>query len=578
MTNFFFFLAGFFLAGAVILRQQGKIRFLQSQEDACRSLLQNSSDVFYRTDLQGRLLMISQSALELTGYGSMKEVLHHPVHSFWKYPHERTAMLEAIRRHGSVQDYEVVLERKDGTLVTVAVTSRFYTGRHGMVQGVEGMFRDITSRKTAEAELQEAERKYRELFELAPVAIFRASLKGRFLTVNPEYSRMIGYSSPEEMISSITDIASQLYENPADRDRYLELLRTQGRADAFETRLRRLNGEVFWAAITTRIRRASDGDTDFIYGFIVDITRQKEEAQFRLRMHEELEHQVAQRTRELEHSNRRLRELDQLKTNFLSSASHELRTPLTSILGFAKITGKAFQRYVESCPTADPLLRAKADTITANLTIIAKEGLRLARLVNDLLDVNRIESGVVEWRLEAVAVSDLMHEAAQAVSGDLAMRPDLAVVISPASPLPPILVDKDRMQQVLLNLLHNAIKFTPHGEIRLLASMAEDDPNMVEMVVEDDGPGIPAKDLELVFDKFFQSRMTNVSGLPAFAHPDMAGAKGAGLGLTICKQIVEHLGGHIHAESPAGTGARIVMRLPTGASLPAPPLEHPQTA
>ena len=578
MAHVLCFLAGMAVAGlgagALVLRQRRRLRQCRQEqapapEHAFRSLLENSSDVFYRTDSRGRLLMVSPSALELLGFESMEEVLHRPMDSFWARPEQRAAMLDAIARQGAVRDYEVTLHRKQGGTVVVAVSCCFYRDAQGAVLGVEGIFRDISDRKKAEAALLEAERKYRELFELAPVAIFQATLEGRFLTVNPEYARMVGFASPREMVDCIEDIACQLYVDTEDRQRYVTALQEDGKVDGFEVLLRRRNGEEFWASITTRVRRDGAGGVDFIYGFIVDITRHKEEAAFRARMHEALEQQVVERTRELEHSNRRLRELDQLKTSFLSSASHELRTPLTSILGFAKITARTFDRYLQGGPGADPLQRAKAETIRSNLGIIAKEGLRLARLVNDLLDVNRIESGVVEWRLEPLDVAALLDDAALAVAGDLAQRPQLTLRIAADPGLPPVLADRDRIHQVLLNLLHNAIKFTPHGEVRLLARLrAPDDamaaevsspPDVVELVVEDDGPGIPASELELVFEKFFQSRTSAPDTLPP-AH--LTAAKGAGLGLAICRQIVEHLGGSIRAESPAGMGARIILHLP----------------
>ncbi|AGW12144.1 sensor histidine kinase [Megalodesulfovibrio gigas] len=569
MTYALCFLAGLLVAGVFALQQRRRVRESRIHEDTFRSMLDTSTDVFYRTDAQGRLIMISPSALQLMAFDSMDDVLHKPMDSFWAHPAQRAAMLETIASQGAVRDYEVLLRKRDGGAVVVAVSCSFYRDGRGRVLGVEGMFRDITDRKKAEAALQEAERKYRELFELAPVAIFQATLEGQFLTVNPEYARMVGYASPREMVECVDDIACQLYADSAERVRYVAHLREQGKVDNFEVQLKRRDGQQFWASITTRIRRGEDGGVAFIYGFIVDITRQKEEAAFRARMHEALEQQVVERTMELEHSNRRLRELDQLKTSFLSSASHELRTPLTSILGFAKITAKTFDRFLQGVPGVDAAQRAKADTIRANLGIIAKEGLRLTRLVNDLLDVNRIEAGAVEWRLEALEVAPLLEEASLAVAGELTQRPQLTLrtIVEPG--LSPLLVDRDRMHQVLLNLLHNAVKFTAFGEIRLLARSIPEAPGMAELVVEDDGPGIPAAELELVFEKFYQSRTGAQDTLPP-AH--MTAAKGAGLGLAICRQIVEHLGGSIRAESPAGEGARFILRLPVA------PLQEPLVA
>jgi signal transduction histidine kinase len=267
--------------------------------------------------------------------------------------------------------------------------------------------------------------------------------------------------------------------------------------------------------------------------------------------HDELERKVEERTRELTEANLRLREADELKSAFLSSASHELRTPLTSVLGFAKLAVRSFSRHFIPLAQSSPELARKAETIQENLVIIEKEGERLTRLVNDLLDLNKIESGRMEWREEVLDAGALLAESFNSVRGLGASWPGVEFVLDLAPGLPAIRVDRDRMTQVMLNLLDNAVKFTSRGTIALRAAPAGQ--GGLQIQLEDTGQGIPEQDLERIFDKFYQ-----VAGAGAGSDKP----RGTGLGLTICRQIVEHSGGRIWATSVPGQGSVITITLP----------------
>ncbi len=263
------------------------------------------------------------------------------------------------------------------------------------------------------------------------------------------------------------------------------------------------------------------------------------------------------------------KQIDQMKTEFISTVSHELRTPLTSVLGFAKIIRKKFNEDIR--PNLDPQI-GKADRaakqIGDNLGIIVSEGERLTELVNDVLDIAKMESGKVEWDMRRVSIPEIIERSVSS-SAALVENKRLRLSTDIAKDLPMIEGDRDRLIQVMLNLISNAVKFTRIGVITIRAMAREDD---ILVCVADTGPGINLKDQESIFEKFKQSGDT-LTEKP----------KGTGLGLPICKQILERHGGRIWVESKLGHGSAFWFTLPLAPPVqpsPAPVVEvdHSRTA
>jgi PAS domain S-box-containing protein len=242
------------------------------------------------------------------------------------------------------------------------------------------------------------------------------------------------------------------------------------------------------------------------------------------------------------------KEIDQMKTDFLSTVSHELRTPLTSVLGFAKLIQKKLEDVILPIVPMDERKTARSvQQVRDNLHIIISEGERLTSLINDVLDIAKIEAGKVEWHMAPVTIAELVNQAVAATSV-LAQNSNLRVVQDIAITLPQVLADRDRIIQVMINLLSNAIKFTDAG---CVTCRVEQTGGEIVVRVIDTGMGLEPDDLELVFEKFKQvgEVMTNKP-------------KGTGLGLPICKQIIEHHTGRIWAESQLGQGSAFCFTLP----------------
>ncbi len=285
-----------------------------------------------------------------------------------------------------------------------------------------------------------------------------------------------------------------------------------------------------------------------------------------------LERTVAERTAELRQQNRALakanqalasarkqaEEANRAKSAFLNMVSHELRTPLTSVLGFVRIIEKRLEQTIFPAVDGDDRrVRRAADLVQSNIDIILSEGERLTTLINDMLDLAKIESGRLEWSMQPLSLGEVVEQSVAATAVLFEEGPlDLVVDVQPD--LPPIVGDRDRLIQVVVNLLSNAVKFTDEGTVTCRAHLAASNSGGEEIVVSvvDTGLGIAPADQARVFEQFVQVG-DDQSDRP----------KGTGLGLPICKSIVEHHGGRIWVESQGvpGQGSTFSFALPVSA-------------
>jgi signal transduction histidine kinase len=246
------------------------------------------------------------------------------------------------------------------------------------------------------------------------------------------------------------------------------------------------------------------------------------------------------------------------KSAFLSSVSHELRTPLTSVVGFSRLIRKRLDEVIlPTVAPGDPKRDRAVRQVSENLGIIIEEGERLTTLINDTLDLAKIEAGRMEWRREPVDIGEVIARATSATASLLAgpgPGPEMIVEVEPG--LPTLIGDRDRVIQVLINLISNAVKFTPSGSITCAAGR---DPNGDGLLVSvtDTGVGIAPEDHARVFEQFGQAGDT-LTDKP----------RGTGLGLSICREIVEHHGGRLWLESALGEGSRFAFTLPVQVAEP----------
>lgn len=511
-------------------------------------------------------------------------------------------------------------------------------------QQAKDQLQDITERQRASDALQQAEEKYHSIFENAIVGIFQTSLDGQYLTANPKLARIYGYSSPAQLIASISNIKRQLYVDPNRRDEFIHLLQQHETVSGFESQVYRRDGEIIW--ISEQVRIVRDGGIPLYYeGTVVDITERKQAEAERAKLEATLR-EAERRWRTLlenvrlvvvgldtygrvEYVNPFFLELtgyteaevqgqnwftlflsqsqrqrvqqyfldlleqefqphyqnsirissgeervidwnttllrnpqgeiigtmsigediterqaiERMKDEFVSVVSHELRTPLTSIHGGLNLL-------------SSHLIEPQSDKGRHIIEIAAESADRLVRLVNDILELERLESGKISLLKQPCNAAELMEKATDMMQ---VMANRSGILLSVSHQSIDLFADPDRIIQVLTNLLGNAMKFSPTDSTVWLsvklpersAGIPLTDGNTLLFQVKDRGRGIPGDKIDSIFERFHQVDAS-----------DARKKGGTGLGLAICRSIVQQHGGQIWAESVLGEGSSFYFTLP----------------
>jgi len=384
-------------------------------------------------------------------------------------------------------------------------------------------------------ERKRAEEKYKAIFDNAVEGIFQSTLDGRFINANPAMAKLLGYDSPESLIAEVSDMGRQLYVYPENRERLISRLLNTGRVSGFEVEYYRKDGSVGWMSMSARIICDDEGSPLHVEGMAEDVTARKQAV-------------IA-----LREAKQEAERLSRMKSNFLSMVSHELRTPLTSILGFAKISRKRLGEIVGRKSECPEDVSRGLDRIGSNTGVIIAEGERLTELINNVLDLSNLEAGHFEWHMGDVVMNDVLTESLSAAEV-LFKDANLALVQDVSQDLPIVTGDRERLVQVFINLFSNAVKFTEEGVVTVSAIHEKGE---VVVRVSDTGIGVPDEEVEVIFDKFRQLGNT-LTDKP----------KGTGLGLPICKEIVEHHGGRIWVEPSEQGGSVFVFTIPIKFSPP----------
>jgi len=424
-----------------------------------------------------------------------------------------------------------------------------------------------TTITTQMSELRAAEEKYRSIFENALEGIFQITPDGRIVSANPAMAEILGYDTPRELISNITDIGTQLYVQPDRHTLFNDLVVQGDLTGGFETEFYKKNGEIIWVSMNARPVHDETGEVLYLEGHLEDIT-EKRRADEELKIHREhLEELVSERTAELKETNEELeaeiserkkveealrhseKELKQsklmaedanrAKSEFLANMSHEIRTPMNGILGFSKLL------------LQDERLEREQKK---NLGIIHDSGHALLTLINDILDLSKIESGKIELNEEEFFVYDFFNNAL-AITKPRALEKGLELTLTIDKDVPPrIIGDSDKLRQITINLIGNAVKFTYTGSIDIsvvLEYPGDDEEDRLQVSVADTGIGIPEEKLDLIFKPFTQADSTTTRQYG-----------GTGLGLSITKKLVDFLGGAIDVGSEVGKGSTFTFTVP----------------
>ena len=389
-------------------------------------------------------------------------------------------------------------------------------------------------RKRTEETLRESEEKYRDIFDNAVMGIFQSTPAGTYQSVNPALAQIFGYKTPEEMIVDAHDIQHEVYVNPEEQTRLKKLFAEEGMVKGFQVEYKRKDGSQLWISVCAKAVRDGRGNIGHYEGTIEDITQQKRAEEELTKYREHLEELVKERTTQLEIAKVKAESADHLKSAFLATMSHELRTPLNSIIGF---TGMVLQGL------AGPLNEEQ----TKQLGMVRSSARHLLDLINDILDISKIEAGQLQILSGTFSLQQSIEKVVQIVA-PLADKKGLRLHFKIGDEIGEMQGDRRRVEQVIINLLTNAVKFTEQGEINLSCST---DTVSVILTVTDTGIGIKAEDIEIIFNPFRQVD-TGIARVQ----------EGTGLGLSITQKLVGMMGGAIRVESEWGKGSTFTVILP----------------
>jgi len=483
------------------------------------------------SDMEGHFEVFNSKMQEITGYtreeankhGNFLALLYPDPEKRW----QASRGIEEVFRRGVSCDIETTIRAKDGTQKTLLVSTSLvrYKNRDMLLSA----YRDITKRKQMEEELrkqhghleelvkertealQKSEEKYRSIVETSQDGIWMIDTKDKMTFVNQRMMDMLGYGADEIMNASLLAFMDE--ESKA----ITVDVKSHGSktTEQHELRFHRKDGSELWALVFMSLMFDKEGRISGVLGTATDITERKKAEE------------------ELKKAYDELRELDRMKDEFLATTSHGLKTPVTSIVSLTQLLNEELSGVANREQKED-------------LATILKESLRLKEMVDDILNMYRLESGI-RMEMKDVQLEELIDNALSSMK-PRADEKGVELAKELAGKLPKIRASYEDMQEVLMNLVDNALKFTPSGG-RVTVGARREGSGIVAWVA-DTGAGIPESEHAKIFNKFCQvdSRLSRSSG-------------GIGLGLAICKKIIDAHGGSIWMESGSGKGSTFYFRI-----------------
>lgn len=399
------------------------------------------------------------------------------------------------------------------------------TGMGDRLVGTQNATQDGVYLRRAEEALRESEKKYHDFFVNAPIGIFQRRLEGSYIDFNTVLMEQFQCSTPEQFVERYSDVSSRWAE-PEKLAEFNKLLLRNKTVRDFNVKTRLIDGTIKWFSLYAIL----DSSNEYFNGFTVDITERKRAEEELDHYREHLENLVKERTAELALAVAAADAANRAKSEFLANMNHEMRTPLNAVVGMTTMLldtelNATQRRYVET-------INYSSDN--------------LLLLINNLLDISKIEEGCLELESHSFDLSEVVSKIMDMFTYSAAQK-GLRLELQMESDVPRKLKgDAGRISQVLINLLGNAVKFTDGGSVIFRIMKISDlvQKAVLKFMVIDNGIGIPVEKQDMIFKPF-----TQVDGSVTRKYG------GTGLGLTICKQLVQLLGGEIGVESAEGSGS-----------------------
>ena len=484
---------------------------LRESEERFRSISSSAHDAIIMLDEKGNVTYWNEAAADIFGY-EKNEIMGHNFHdltvpSRFHDAHQKGFAKFIKTGEGAAigQTLELQGIHKEGHEIPVELSLSAFQMR-GKWHGI-GIVRDITERKRLEGETQ----KLLMAITQSPATVVITDREGTIEYVNPKFTEVTGYTIEEATGQNPRILKTDIHSKQFHKNLWDTILAGEDWHGEFCNKKK--NGDIYWeSASISPIRNEKEEITHFV-AVKEDITERKHVAE------------------ELEKAKEVAETANKTKSEFLANMSHEIRTPMNAILGFTEILGSK---------VSEPTLKGYIDSIQTS-------GKTLLQLINDILDLSKIEAGKLEMQYAALNITSIFNEIQQIFSFKVKEKGiEFKMEIDPALPQA-LVLDEIRLRQILLNLVGNAVKFTSEGFIQLSAHKfyTEEDHSMLDLyfAVSDTGMGIPKEQQDLIFDAFQQQ-----------TGQSHAKYGGTGLGLSITKRLVNLMGGSISVESDEGAG------------------------
>lgn len=515
------------VAAWIVLRIRLYALAAQEAEARYRSIFENSVTGIFQETPDGRFLNANPRLANIYGYESASDLIQNVSNigqQIYVLPERRQELVCLMAEKGSVENFESQIYRPDGTTIWISENTRCVRDRDGSPLYYEGTVTDISARKQVEAALQISEAKFASAFHAGPnlfsITTFPDS---RFIEVNERFCIDTGYT-PEEIIGR-SGLELNLYRNPEDRARIFQLLQETGRIRHQEVDFFTKTGEIHTILLSAELFDLNGQTACF---WVTEDINDRKQAEVALQQ-AKLAAEVANLS----------------KSQFLANMSHELRTPLNIILGFAQLLLR------------DRLLTAQQQEY---LGTIARSGEHLLEMINDVLEMSKIEAGRASFNetsfdiyRQLMMLNDMWQP--KAIAKGLQLSLELQAEIPQF-----ISTDESKLRQVLMNLLSNAIKFTESGRVFWRVRVGREDRNAevnedgssirLFFEIQDTGAGIAPDELKILFNAFAQTETGRKS------------QQGTGLGLAISREFVQLMGGDLTFETQVGQGTTFRFDIP----------------
>lgn len=484
-------------------------------ETRYRSLIENLHDGFILVNHSLQIMQINGAFVQMIGY-EYDKIIGNNLLNFVAHPSDQIALLEGIRRRMAhqIDSYDLNFRTKNGKLVFTNISPTPYLDSNGQVTGSFAIVKDLTELKRKDNTL------HYQAHILAHISegIIVTNKNGNIKYWNPTAEKILGYNLSLAYNKNVFELF------PLEKDFYTRRLNDKPQSE------KGIQQEIEFVT-STGIKKNLRLSTAMLKNIFNEFTGTVT---------------VVSDFTELIRSRQEAENANQAKTNFLANISHDLRTPLIGIIG-----------------ASDLLSQEKLSDYQDNLiTTIVKSGKQLLELINDILDLSKIEAGYSLGTAEEFKLDELINECIEAISAKKDIN-NISFIVDIAPDIPPFLMGEPvQIKRVIMNLIDNAVKYTSAGYIKLTAHSLHNHSlkpgeNYIFINIEDTGSGIPSHELSSIFEAFHQI--------------DHTVSQGTGLGLAICKQLVENMGGKIWVSSLVGQGTKFTFYLPLKKSISSPP-------